>query len=99
MFPRFSLAVFNSDSASAKLSTDVSASLLIILNAAIPEASVVIPVIIKPIGLADIAAFHAYCAAVASVISPVNAPTAICFSVIVPSDAACARLSALTAAV
>ena len=32
----------------------------------------------------------------ASVISPVNAPTAICLSVIVPSDAASARLSAVT---
>ena len=35
----------------------------------------------------------------ASVISPVNAPTAICFKVIVFSAAASARLSAVTAAV
>ena len=52
-----------------------------------------------PIGFRFIAKFHAYCAAVASVISPVRAATAICLSVIVPSDAASARLSAVTAAV
>ena len=61
-----------------------------------PAVKAVIPVKISTAGLSDIAIFHAYCAAVASVISPVNAPTAICLSVIVPSDAASARLSAVT---
>ena len=53
----------------------------------------------KPIGFIVMARFQAYCAAVARVISPVRAPTAICFMVMVPSDAASARLSAVTAAV
>ena len=106
--PRSSFTDCNFVSDLASSSVDFVASPFAAEKAVIPAVNAVMPVsythlTLPPVktiaaGFNDIAIFQAYWAAVASEISPVKAPTAICLSVIVPMLEASARLSAVTAA-
>ena len=96
-------AMWPKDSATRSFdSAKISVSSALLLNEthrkARPPARAVTRAIMAPIGFALIAAFQSHCAAVTRPISPVRTPTAICFKVMAPVEAAVANASALVAA-